>query len=67
MKQNGMTIITSELIGEDPAIQLQKLKVFVGQSSSVVRAFARGAMGRRTILHYGPTELFLVPASALAI
>ena len=32
--------------------------------SSVVRAFARGAMGRRIDPSYGPIELFLVPASA---
>ena len=33
--------------------------------SSVVRAFARGAMGRRIDPSWGgPIELFLVPASA---
>ena len=33
--------------------------------SSVVRAFAHGAMGRRIDPSWGgPTELFLVPASA---
>ena len=32
--------------------------------SSVVRAFAHGAMGRQIVLHGGPIELFLVPASA---
>ena len=33
--------------------------------SSVVRAFAHGAMGRRIDLSWGgPIELFLVPASA---
>ena len=30
--------------------------------SSVVRAFAHGAMGPRTIPHGGPIQLFLVPA-----
>ena len=30
----------------------------------MVRAFARGAMGRRIDLHGGPIGLFLVPASA---
>ena len=34
--------------------------------SSVVRAFAHGAMGRRIDLSWGePTELFLVPASEI--
>ena len=32
--------------------------------SSVVRAFAHGAMGRRIDPSSGPIELFLVPASA---
>ena len=32
--------------------------------SSVVRAFAHGAMGIGSILHSGPIKLFLVPASA---
>ena len=32
--------------------------------SSVVRAFAHGAIGRRSILHGEPIEVFLVPASA---
>ena len=33
--------------------------------SSVIRAFAHGAMGRRIDPSWGePTELFLVPASA---
>ena len=36
--------------------------------SSVVRAFARGAMGRRIDPSCGgPIELFLVPASALRL
>ena len=36
-----------------------------GLGSSVVRAFAHGAMGRRIDLSWGgPIELFLVPASA---
>ena len=32
--------------------------------SSVIRAFAHGVMGRRSILHGGPIKLFLVQASA---
>ena len=41
--------------------------VYIGaRCSSVVRAFVHGAMGRRIDPSWcGPTELFLVPASAL--
>ena len=38
---------------------------FVARCSSMVRAFAHGAMGRRIDPSWGgPIELFLVPASA---
>ena len=45
---------------------LQRSKSHNGaRYSSVVRAFAHGAMGRRIDLSWGgPIELFLVPASA---
>ena len=41
------------------------LFIYGARCSSVVRAFARGAMGRRIDPSWGePIELFLVPASA---
>ena len=45
---------------------LKSLLAFAGaRCSSVVRAFVHGAMGRRIDPSWGgPTELFLVPASA---
>ena len=44
---------------------LEHLWIFGARCSSVVRAFAYGAMGRRIDPSWGgPTELFLVPASA---
>ena len=47
-------------------ILIKLLLLFLGAScSSVVKAFAHGAMGRRIDLSWGePIELFLVPASA---
>ena len=42
------------------------LCTYGARCSSVVRAFAHGAMGRRIDPSWGgPIELFLVPASAL--
>ena len=61
----GMIIVLpSPLIG----IALLVMKTYKPQGamcSSVVRAFAHGAMGRRIDTSWsGPIELFLVPASA---
>ena len=43
----------------------QFVGVIIARCSSVVRAFAHGAMGRRIDPSWGePTELFLGPASA---
>ena len=49
------------------ALKLRQRRVSVAEArcSSVVRAFAHGAMGRRIDPSWGgPIELFLVPASA---
>ena len=51
----------SQLVYEGPDFILSQ----GARCSSVVRAFAHGAMGRRIDPSWsGPTELFLVPASA---
>ena len=48
-----------------PQIPLQTPHSRGARCSSVVRAFAHGAMGRRIDPSWGgPIELFLVPASA---
>ena len=46
-------------------LQLLRIVKSGARCSSVVRAFARGAMGRRIDPSWGePIELFLVPSSA---
>ena len=53
-------------VAKSPAIGLgDKILGFDLSTGSVVRAFTRGAMGRRIDPSWGgPIELFLVPASA---
>ena len=56
---NGMILIVCAIM------HLVHLIKFGARCSSVVRAFAHGAMGRRIDPSWGgPIELFLVPASA---
>ena len=50
---------------EDRLVDLNKIKKKGARCSSVVRAFAHGAMGRWIDPSWGgPIELFLIPASA---
>ena len=50
---------------QQPDVKSRPVTIPIGvRCSSVVRAFAHGAMDRGSILHGGPIELFLVPASA---
>ena len=52
------TVFTEDAVDEDDSI-------LIAAGSSVVRAFAHGAIGRRIDPSWsGPIELYLVPASA---
>ena len=58
-------------VGVDRAVNRERCKLDIvsvllgARCSSVVRAFAHGAMGRRIDPSWGgPIELFLIPASA---
>ena len=62
---SSMSVVGSEFASQFSSAQFSSIPDTEARCSSVVRAFAHGAMGRRIDPSWGePIELFLVPASA---
>ena len=63
-----LLLLLSSSSSSTSSSSLLLLSLLLMTRSSVVRAFAHGAMGRRIDPSWGgPIELFLVPASALRL